>query len=231
MKGKMSIIKNYKFLNLDEGSLQKEYGEAPARFDRGIDEKIIKNERIFAEKNDFDIHPILRERRGVKAQESAAKEQSIENEIQKRLEEVRGAAFEKGYQEGRVKGENDVYEQAKQEVMESLDRLSEVIDEVLKSKIKLIREEKKQMYELIQTLAKWVILRELSDDGNYLKRLLDHLSQEIESGSEVVVYVDTESFNKMPEFIDYAKEKFKDFKNVKVEIGHDIEGAGNCFVL
>ena len=226
MKDKMSVIKNYDFTVFSEDTEDGTRLEKLTDFDVGIDGRTIENERRLARDSNFDFHPILKEKRGIVAQERADKEKIIEDEIQKRLEEMREAAFEKGYDEGKKQGQNDVYEQTKIEAGEKLDRLGEIIDEVLKSKIKLIREEKKQLYDLIQTLAKWVILRELSDDGDYLKRLLDNLAQEIENNSEVVVYVDQENFKNMPEFIDYAKEKLSDFKNVKVEVAQDMEGPG-----
>ena len=226
MKRKTSIVKNYEFETLGEGSDTNDYLETSFEFGCEADEKIIKSESGHAESNNFDIHPIIKEKRGILAYEEALKEEAIEEEVQKRLEEVRDAAFEKGYQEGKSKGKSDVYEQTKIEASDKLDRLGEAIDEVLKSKIRLIREEKEQIYDVIQTLAKWVVLRELNDDGNYLRRLLDSLSKEIETGSKIVVYMDQENFKSMPEFVDYAKEKFKDCKNVKVEIGHDMEGPG-----
>ena len=226
MKNKISVIKNYEFRSLDENT------ERESCFEKSFDNYCTENkstvarEREFAENNNFDIHPILKEKRGVAEQESAVRKEAIENEVRKKLEEVREVAFNQGYQEGKSKGEKDVYEQTKIEASEKLDRLGEVIDEVLKSKIKLIEEEKGQIYDLIHKLAKWIILRELSNDGDYLKRLLDNLAQEIESRSELVVYIDKKSFENMPEFIDYAQEKLRSFKNVRVEIGHDMKGTG-----
>ena len=222
----MYIIKNYELGNFDEKVVNQSDSEKSFDHFDMIDENIIKRDREFAKNNNFEIHPILKEKRGIIAQESAVKDEVIENEIQERLEKVRETAFEKGYQEGKSKGEKDVYEQTKIEAEEKLERLNEVVEDVLKSKIKLIREEKNHVYDLIHKIAKWVILRELSNDGDYLKRLLDNLAREVESNSELVVYVDRESFKNMPEFIDYAEKKLANFRNVKVEIGHDMKGPG-----
>ena len=226
MKDKMSIIKNYEFEELPEGEGTNRHLVESFSFSHGLDNDILEKERALAEKNNFEIHPVVKEKRGIRNQERAVKEEAIESEIQKRLEKIQEEAFREGYEEGKNKGRNDVYEQTKIEAGEKLERLGELVDEVLKSKISLIREEKKQIYNLIQTLAKWVILRELKNDGDYLKRLLDGLAQEVEDNSEVLVYVDQESFNNMPEFIDYAKEKLSDFKNVKVEADQNMEGTG-----
>ena len=226
MKSKMSVIKNYEFKDFSEKIEKESYFEKSFDDHCLIDKRITNKERKFAKNNNFDIHPILRDKRGIMAQESELQEEIVESEVQKRLEEVRENAFAKGYQEGKAKGENDVYEQTKIEAGEKLDMLSEIINEVLKSKIRLIREEKSHIYGLIRKLVKWIILRELSNDGDYLKRLLDNLASEIEGNSDLVVYLDQESFKNMPEFVDYAQEKLKNFKNVKVKIGHDIEGVG-----
>ena len=226
MKGKMSVIKNYEFMIFDEKSEKENSWEKSLDFEYEMDHEGIGKERQLAEINNFDIHPILKEKRGMIAQEAMEEEEIIEQEIQKRLEGVREEAFEKGYQEGKVKGENDVYEQSRTDAREKLDRLGEMIEEVLKSKIKLIKEEKSQICGLLQALTKWIILRELHNDGDYLKRLLDALSQEIGNGSELVVYVDEKNFKDMPEFIDYTKEKLSAFKNVKVEVGYDMDGPG-----
>ena len=190
------------------------------------DKKIIQLERNFAEKNNFDIHPIIKDKRGIEEQEVLARGEMIKNEVEMEMDKIREEAFEKGYEEGKQRGRMDVYEQTKTEAREKLDILRDMINDILETKIKLIKKEKNQVYNLICTMVKWVILRELKEDGDYIKRLLDSLSQEIEEGTDILVRVDQESFRKMPEFVDYVKDKLKNFDNVKVEMGHDLKGVG-----
>ena len=226
MKNNTFVVKDYDFAIFSDNVESTDYLQHSFDHLDEIDEKAIKLERNFAKKNNFDIHPIVRERRGIEEQESLAKGEMIKSEVEAGLEKIREEAFEKGYEEGRERGEMDVYEQTKMEAREKLDLLGDMINEVLEKKIKLIKKEKNQMYDLICTMVKWIILRELKDDGEYVKRLLDALSQEVESGSEILVRIDPESFNNMPEFVDYIKEKLNNFDNVKVEVGHELKGVG-----
>ena len=226
MKNNMFVVKDYDFKIFNDSVEDEEYSDKSFDHIDKINEETINIEKRFSEKNNFEIHPITKDKRGINEQESLERDKIIKNEIEIQLENIRDEAFQEGYQEGKEKGKMDVYEQTKLEAREKLERLSDMISDVLETKITLIKKEKEQMYNLICTMVKWIILRELNNDGDYVKRLLDALSQEIESSSDILVCLDRESFESMPDFVDYAKEKLERFENVKVEVDHELKGKG-----
>lgn len=227
MEKKFSIVKNYEFKKFTDIEI-KSANLLGNNFDGfgDISDDEIEIERIFAKKNNFDILPIVREKRGINAQEDAEKEKIIEEEVEKRVNSIKEEAFKNGYEEGKESGKRDVYDQTRVDAGEKLERLSEIINEVLEMRTKIINGEKSQICDFINTLTKWVILRELKDDSDYTGRLLERLILEIQTKSGIVVYVDEEKFKKMPKFIKYVEEKLGSLENVRVEINKDMEGPG-----
>ena len=54
---------------------------------------------------------------------------------------------------------------------------------------KIISKQKSEIIDLVKSLTKWVVKRELEDDGDYLKRLLDNLISEVDSKSILILHV------------------------------------------
>lgn len=188
--------------------------------------KVIKAERERAAASGFNISPIVREYRGIVKQEIDERERKIEDEVSKRVEFLRQEAFEQGFAEGVEQGKNEVFDQTRQMTEEKLAHLTGLIHEVMNEKEDLLAKEKNEVYRLVRNLTKWVILRELKDDGEYLKRLLEKLVTELGSKQNLLLQVNRAQFAEMPEILEVVQAKLGELKNVRVESDDDVTANG-----
>ena len=189
-------------------------------------QKSIKVERSNAEVSNFEISPIVKEHRGINQQALKERELQIEEEVQKRLTAIQDQAYKDGFEEGVQNGRDEVFTQNKLASEEKLQSLTNMIVDVLNTRSEILLTQKKQIYGLVRNLTKWVVLRELKNDGQYLENLLEKLITEIQTKSNLLIHVDQKSFEQMPDVLQTVQEKIGELHNVRVEIDFDIEGPG-----
>jgi flagellar assembly protein FliH len=189
-------------------------------------QEIIKLERTKSADSGFDISPIVKQHRGMEEQEEIERENRIIDEVNKRVAKIEEEAYRKGYDEGMSKGREDVYEQTRAATDEKLIALSEMVSDTLSTKEEILKSQKMQLYNLVRNLTKWVILRELKDDGKYIERLLEKLVIEAQTKTNLLIQVDQKHFEQMPEVLEVVQQKLGQFTNVRVETDFDIQGTG-----
>jgi len=194
--------------------------------DKNEHSKRIRNERIKSRENDFSISPVVLEHRGMRAQKEKEEETLIQGEIEKRFSKLESEAKERGYQAGFAKGREDVLNELSEAVAQKIDELSVFVDSVRGQYSQIVEQQRLEMYTIIRNLSKWVILRELSDDGEYLRRLFEKLLNELKTSSNILVQVSEKDFAQMPEVLNVVSQKIGEMKNVRIEIDPDIENCG-----
>jgi flagellar assembly protein FliH len=186
----------------------------------------IKVERTSAEVSDFQISPIVKEHRGINKQVLKERELRIEEEVKRRISAIQEQAYKDGFAEGVQNGRDEVFAQNKLASEEKLQNLTNMIVDVLNTRSEILLTQKKQIYGLVRNLTKWVVLRELKDDGKYIENLLEKLITEIQTKSNLLIHVDQKSFEQMPDVLQTVQERLGELHNVRVEIDFDIEGPG-----
>lgn len=189
-------------------------------------QKIIKIERAFAKGTSFKINPIVEEQRGIKQQEINEFEQTIEEEVQKRLELIREEGHRIGYSEGIVQGREEIFNQMKASVDMKLENFNRMLNSVLRNEEEILTNQKVEIYTLIKNLTKWIVLKELKDDGKYVERLLEKILLDIQSRSNLLVLINPNDWSKMPEVMEHLKERLGEIKNIRVEVDDSIETQG-----
>jgi flagellar assembly protein FliH len=189
-------------------------------------QKKLSIEKNSAEKNLFKISPIVLEHRGLKRRDQEEKEKKIQEEVEKRCQQMQEEVMKKGYAEGIKLGREEVYNQTRAQTEEKLAALSAMIDEILKQKEEILVSQKLQIYQLIKNLTKWIILRELREDGKYLERLMERLVLEMQSRANILVMVSQKDFSKMPEVLKIVQDRIGEMPNVRVEIDYEITEQG-----
>lgn len=238
MKQLQDLLKNkvsrYEFQPLFSDSVAKEGFEnfefKPIERGQIIDvqehERTIHQERKFAEEKKFKIAPIVKEHRGLNRQEELEKQRLIQEEVERQLVRIQDQAYKEGFNKGLEEGQEEVFRQTRAEVEQKLESLEGMIQQVLRTQEELLQEEKQTVYRTIKNLTKWVVLRELQDDGEYIHRLLEKLISEIQLKSNILIRLDPNSFTDMPDILEVLQEKIGEMKNVRVETDYDIEGPG-----
>lgn len=189
-------------------------------------QRLIQSERSDAKKNHFQIAPMVLEHRGLIAQEERERETRILAEVESRLEAIKESAYSEGKQVGIEHGKNQVLEEMKHEVEQKLTHLSDMISRVLETENEIIEKSKKDTYKVIKNLTKWVVLRELKEDDDYLNRLLEKLVLEINTKSNLLIKVGQGSFDKMPDVLEHVQNTLGKFKNTRIEIDYSLDNRG-----
>ncbi len=189
-------------------------------------QKVISEERKRAKDRHFEISPVVRHHRGLVEQEETERERRIAEEVERRVAEVYSSAVEEGRAEGIEIGRQEVFEQTRSLTEEKLEALTHMIHNVLAAQEEILKNQKTEIYSMIRNLTKWIILRELKDDGTYLERLLEKLIIELQSRNNLLIQVNKNDFDQMPEVLDVVSNKLGGIDNVRLEIDFDISEQG-----
>lgn len=174
----------------------------------------------------FAVSPLVSAHLGVDARREREREERIEADVASRVAGLADEAFERGLAEGREAGKREVYERTREASEEKIERLTEVVSAVMGEKEALLRREKVEVCRLVRDLVKWIVLRELEGDGEYVMRLLEKLVKEVGAGQRLLVQVGREQFDRMPEMLELVRGAVGGLGNVRIEVDYDIEGKG-----
>lgn len=227
-KGTKIDVQEFKFGTLrpeSEGDVVTSYQpkdfKNPDDFKRKISDEVIRVEREFEKKSSFKISGMVREHRGIRAQEDADFERRVEEEVTKRLEATYQEAKNLGHQEGLEIGKAQAREEAMIEMNALLETMTSEIASIQENSIKVFEENRERAYVLIKNLAKWVALKEIQDDS-YLPKLLEKLILEIGNKANLIVRVNPDKFKQMPEIIKKVEERVGTLTNVRLEVKHNL---------
>jgi flagellar assembly protein FliH len=156
-------------------------------------------------------------------------------EHQKVIKAERGSATKNQFEiapmvkehRGLVEQENREREdRIEEEVKKRVDALNDMIYRVLEAEQEMLDSYKIEIYTLTRSLTKWVILRELNDDKDYLKRLLEKLIHEINSKSNLLIKVGVSQFKNMPEVLEQVEASLGKIKNTRLELDDTLDSKG-----
>jgi flagellar assembly protein FliH len=139
---------------------------------------------------------------------------------------LKQSALEEGKKEGIKLGKKEVFDNTKGAADQKLTSLSDMILDLKKGYKKILSNQKIEILNLLKSLTKWVIQRELKDDDGYLNRLLEQLISEVDSKSNLILHVSKDDFDRMPEVLQELEEKVGALSNVRLLLNHDIKSKG-----
>ncbi len=189
-------------------------------------QKVIRQERAHAKSTNFKINPIVEKHRGLKDQEEQEYQDAVEKEVVRRVSEIQDEAFKSGFDEGVNQGREEIFNEMRNVVDQKLDSFSQMVNNVLNTQDEIISVQKKEIYLLIRNLTKWIVIRELKDDGKYIERLLEKLLLEIQARNNLLIQVNPSDFSDMPEVLNHVQARLGELKNVRIEIDSAIATSG-----
>lgn len=189
-------------------------------------QKVIKSEREFAKTSQFKVNPIVEQFRGLKDQETREYEARVAEEVARRVAEVQDEAFKAGFEEGVNQGREEIFEQMRNSVDQKLEEFSKMVTSVLKTQEEILAKQKTEMYQLLRNLSKWIVLRELQEDGKYIERLLEKLLLEMQARHNLLIQVNADDFATMPEVLAHVQNRLGEMKNVRIEIDSSVRTRG-----
>jgi flagellar assembly protein FliH len=190
-----------------------------------------KVEKIFfketsAKKGELEMFPFIAEQKERKEVISKINEEKFQQEVNNRLKKIEKENFEKAYEEGLKIAKEEVKKEFEAEFSKKIESLNEILKNALDLRDEIFEDQKGQIIFLIKSLTKWVIMRELTDDGKYLEKLLEKLLTEIQAKQNFVIQVSQKDFDKMPEIIKTIEQKMGEFKNSRLAVDFDLPENG-----
>lgn len=235
MVKQFSDVQEYKFHNFNEEELNpdvvkvfefKPLLSSNQTTSKGEFQKIIREERAHAKNTQFKINPIVEKFRGLKDQEEMEYQQTVEKEVARRIAEIQDEAFKAGFEEGVNQGREEIFNEMRSVVDQKLENFTGMVTDVLKTHEDILTHQKKEIYHLLRNLSKWIILRELKEDGTYIERLLEKLLLETQARQNLLIQVNTNDFAAMPEVLAHIQSRLGELKNVRVEMDSQIASRG-----
>jgi flagellar assembly protein FliH len=190
-----------------------------------VSETVIRKEREFANQTHFKISSVVKEHRGIIKQEEEDYQRAVEQEIERRLKLIQEESYQAGFNAGLDKGAKEAYDEAVEVYQEKISVLESYIEEVKSFQSDLFKKQKDEIYKMIKLLTKWVILKEVKND-QYIKDLFERLVLELNTKSNLLVKVNADQFEKMPEVLDIVQQRLGKLTNVRLEIEPDMKNSG-----
>ena len=181
---------------------------------------VIKRERLSAEESGFRIMPAVELHRGMRAQAQREHQEQVKREVEGELSRHREQAWQEGRADGEQAGREAMARELRGQMEQEIAKLADHVKKVQEQERELLLSQKHKVCELIKTLVKWVILRELKNDDNYLERLLEKLIVELNAKSHLLVKVSPENFDQASSLMEILKTQFLQINNTRVEVMH-----------
>lgn len=189
-------------------------------------EKKISVQEQLSKNSGLEIFPFIQEQKERKEIISKINEEKYQEEINNRLKKIEKEYIDRAYQEGLKIAKEEVLREFQKEAEKKIDALNEILRNALNLRDEIYTAQKDQILFLVKSLTKWVILRELKDDGKYLEKLLEKLFSEVQTKQNFAIQVSQKDFEKMPEVMEILQKKMGEFKNSRVIIDFDLPEKG-----
>lgn len=188
-------------------------------------ESTIRKEREYASQSMFKISSVVKEHRGIVKQEEDDYKKRVEDEVNRRLSLIQDEAFRKGHDEGAKAGQEQAYSESLVEYEERIKLLEEFVNGINQYKVDLCKNQRDDVFKMVKLLTKWIILREIKND-QYIVDLFEKLILELQTKTNLLVKVNAESFERMPEVLQMIEAKLGKLTNVRMEVDPDLTEVG-----
>ena len=179
--------------------------------------------------NPFDLHPASKRFLGVERQEKDHVEALVKAEVEARVSGIREAAYQEGLESGRQEGTTMAVEEYRSQVAPLLQQFRELIEGFDGIKKDLYAANEAVLIQLMFQTGKQVILKELSADREYVKRLMLHVIEKVGAKENIRIRVSRKDAENLESIKEFLKAEIPDLKNVHIEASDELP-LGGCKV-
>ena len=177
----------------------------------------------------FALFPESKKLLGIDRAERTHVEGLIRAEVEAQVEALRAQAYQEAYEKGLVEG----HEKARVDFAAEMTPVYESFQNWLKQCDEIKHEfyvaNEKAMIQMLMQAGRYVILRELKTDTDYIKRLCSEVIDKVGAKDYVRIQLNSEDFARMEEIRDFLKVEFPDLKNMQFEVTDSLP-LGGCKV-
>ncbi|MBI2606801.1 MAG: hypothetical protein HYW49_12050 [Deltaproteobacteria bacterium] len=212
---KTHVIEEYK-----PGKLQDRKGVRYSDVHRTFsDDSARKNSR-------FRLSELTRGPLSVEAEEEARIQfevkQRLDEELEHRARQTRDYAYREGYEAGKLAARDEVMKAAKP----GFDRFEALTENFEDLRFDVFKANEELLIRMVYGIAKMVTLKELVEDKDYIRRLVEHLLERLGTRENIKVYVGTEAFLAAEQLRADLAQTIGQLKNISIELDPEIQDPG-----
>lgn len=177
----------------------------------------------------FRLSELARGPLSVEAEEEARIESEVQSRLAARLEEMREAVVTQGYEEGFAAGKQTGHKETISQARPALEAFEGMLAQFESMKLEIFKANEELFLHLVNQLARSVILRELKDDKDYVKRLAVQLLERLGTRENIKLFVREAELSSAEEIKAGLAQMLGQLKNITIEADASI-GQGGCRV-
>jgi flagellar biosynthesis/type III secretory pathway protein FliH len=177
----------------------------------------------------FNLSPLLRGPLSVEEEEKRALDERVRSRVAALAKEARDQARTDGYTEGLQKGYQEAFDKFRQEGVERLSKLDELLTGFEAAKVDVFRANERFLLELIFRISRMVLLKELSADKNYLLRLIRELIDRVGVRENITIRINPEELKTLSMLEKDIADNIGTLKNISIEGSKQVATSG-CIV-
>lgn len=177
----------------------------------------------------FHLHPASKLALGVDQEEKAQLEGAIQQEVEIRVQKFRDQGYIDGMKKGLEDGRREATEALDAEIRPKFQQFLSLMETFEGLKKSLFHSNEQVLVQLMFSIAKQVLLKELSTDQDYLKRLVSQVIERIGVKDHVRIKVNQTDQASIDAIREFLKQHYPDLRNIQIEASDDVIDGG-CFV-
>jgi len=177
----------------------------------------------------FDLHPAAKRLLGVEREETDRIESLVSAQVESKISELQDQAYQEGFEKGRSEGAAQAEVEFLASVKPLYDQFEALCREYDTIKQELYAANEQFLVQLMFQVGKQVLLKELSTDPEYVKRLSSLMIEKIGAKDHVKLKISRQDSANLEQIRDDLKVQFPDLKNIQIEVSDDLS-LGGCKV-
>jgi len=177
----------------------------------------------------FDLHPAAKRLLGVEQEESDRIESRVNEQVESKLSQLQDQAYQEGFEKGRAEGKAQAEVEFLASVKPLYDQFETLCHEYDTIKQELYAANEQFLVQLMFQVGKQVLLKELSADPEYVKRLSSLMIEKIGAKDHVKLKISKQDSANLEQIRNSLKAQFPDLKNIQIEVSDDLS-LGGCKV-
>jgi len=174
----------------------------------------------------FRLNELSRGPLSVEAEEEARIEAEVEKRVSVQLTQAKEQVLKDAYEEGFAVGKQEGNAEIKLECQPLVTHFDELIAQFENAKNEIYKNNEEFIMRTVYRLARRVVLKELSDDQDYTRRLILQLLDRLAIRDNVKIFVGEAVYSSAERLREGLALSLGELKNISIEMDSSIDGRG-----
>ncbi len=175
----------------------------------------------------FRLDNIVIDQLGIEKREQAAQEERLRKELERRWEQAAEKAEVAGYTRGLEEGKAEAFKAEQPRIRERIEKLDFILQEFDKFREKIFSTNEAFLMDLIAQVAGMIVLKEVSVDKDYVRRLVTMLLQQIGTKDDLKIHLSEADFENVEVLRASLEKEFGKLNNTTIEVSGEVP-VGGC---